>query len=246
MLLLSLVWNPCLKRQPEIREHSFRPVVNPLFEHLGPLAHFVHRGEIAFEKTQDFQQVEGDRHLRFALHLHRVDGRQAARDHCPQRVDVEVAEVESVRPRLMEPGVKPPNFRYQVNLTRVVILRCRTHKAVYHFAQAATARQLVRGVQIEESAEVCPNNLAPAELVKYQVAVHGEPVYRWAENAASANLVAGGCWPSIGLAIWGTGRMFRGNRGYGESPWAMKLTAYLSVLVILAVLAISLFFGLTY
>src|SRR6266853_4341342 len=96
------VWNPCLKRQPEMLEHSLAPVVNPLFEHLGPLAHQIHWNEIPLEEIEDGHRVESDRHLRVAVNLHRVDGRQAAGDHCPHRVHVEVAEVEPVRPRLVE------------------------------------------------------------------------------------------------------------------------------------------------
>ncbi len=77
----------------------------------------------------------------------------------------------------MERQVKPPDFWYQVNLTRVVIPALDAeNEAVHHLAQAATGRQFVRRVLAKELAEVAALNLVPAELVKNQVAAHGRDV----------------------------------------------------------------------
>ena len=88
---------------------------------LGLLTHRVHRHEITLDERYQVERFAGHLHLTLSIHLHCVDGWQAAHGHGPKGVHVQVAEVKPVGPRLVEGRVEPADFGHHVNLSRVVV-----------------------------------------------------------------------------------------------------------------------------
>jgi hypothetical protein len=98
---------------------------------------------------------------------------QAAQHAGLEAVLVEVAEIEPVRPGVVQGGVEPPDFVDQVNLSRIDIVALDTeHQPSQETLERQPLGPLVRAVDVQEMGKVPALHLLAAELVNNEVSVH--------------------------------------------------------------------------
>lgn len=162
-----------VKRHPEILEHGPASVVDHPFGHFRPLAHDVHRTKVVADEVKQFEWLVFHGDVRFAVHLDGRNRRQAAHHHHLQRLGVQIAKVEPVRPRLVERRIEPANFRDGMNLAGIIVVAVNDKdRPVHHFPQPPAGGQFVRRIQVQKMAEATPLHFRAAELIIDDVVAH--------------------------------------------------------------------------
>lgn len=107
--------------QAEVAEDVAAPLVDVHFTHPGPFHHQVQWREVLLDQAQQFHWVILYRCFRFTEALEALQIRQQAHRHHLERLGLQVAEVEPVRPRRVEVGVELSDLRDGVYFIRHLI-----------------------------------------------------------------------------------------------------------------------------
>ena len=132
--------------------------------HPGAFHHRVEGDEVFRDERDQIQRVILDGGLGFAEALEALEIGQQAEGHHLERLGVEVAEKEPIRPDVVEVAVELTDLRNGVEFVGVVVPAVHQElEAAHHRGQVRAFRQRVWAEGLEEVVELALAHLLPAE-----------------------------------------------------------------------------------